>query len=366
MGVKWGGKQATMRDAVNLDQHSLGNGEAFMWHDPAEDKWSLTEVANWTKHDCRVREGGTQTATFEPNAEGITPPPFYDLEACPDSIDEEKTTAGVPVGTTFKKDFGEHGFFVGTVKAFKEDTGWYSVQYPDGDGEDLRWDQLKPHLKKGQKTTTTTKQTTKQGYVGATKGMRQYLWERGLYFEYKENDLCKSERCLKKGLGCPMMDKVEKTDKHHRPHEFSMQHVLGQCRDFANETSALEEKFRLRGMILIMSPKGHPELAGKGIEFSWGVSKKYFRKINNCVGKDLHANIMKSFEVLDLAQSMRNSRRTRRYRDACDTKRSDYQSHDSYLSVEKYVTAHKCHRNTLDQETKHIKDVLAEHGVFVE
>jgi hypothetical protein len=65
-----------MRDAVNLDQHSLGNGGAFMWHDPAEDKWSLTEVANWTKHDCRVREGGTQTATFEPNAEGITPPHF--------------------------------------------------------------------------------------------------------------------------------------------------------------------------------------------------------------------------------------------------------------------------------------------------
>ena len=115
-----------------------------------------------------------------------------------------------------------------------------------------------------------------------------------------------------------------------------------------------------------MSPKGHPELAGKGIEFSWGVSKKYFRKINNCVGKDLHANIMKSFEVLDLTQSMRNSRRTRRYRDAHDTKRSDYQSHDSYLSVEKCVTAHKCHRGMLDQETKCIKDVLAEHVVFVE
>jgi hypothetical protein len=42
-----------------------------------------------------------------------------------------------------------------------------------------------------------------------------------------------------------------------------MQHVLGQCRDFANETSALEEKFRLRGVMLVMPPKGHPELAGK-------------------------------------------------------------------------------------------------------
>jgi hypothetical protein len=104
-----------------------------------------------------------------------------------------------------------------------------------------------------------------------------------------------------------------------------------------------------------MSPKGHPELAGKGIEFSWGVSKKCFRKINNCVGKDMHKNILKSFTVLDLAQSRRNSCRTRRYRDAYDTSRAACVSHDCHLSVEKHVSAHKCHRNTLDQETKHVK-----------
>ena len=44
-------------------------------------------------------------------------------------------------------------------------------------------------------------------------------------------------------------------------------------------------------MILLMSPKGQPELAGKGIEFSWGVSKEYFRKISNVYGRDLHSNI---------------------------------------------------------------------------
>jgi hypothetical protein len=55
------------------------------------------------------------------------------------------------------------------------------------------------------------------------------------------------------------------------------------------ELSAFEQKFIDRGLVLIMSPKGHPGPAGngKGIEFSWGVSKKYFRKINDCKGKDL-------------------------------------------------------------------------------
>ena len=50
-------------------------------------------------------------------------------------------------------------------------------------------------------------------------------------------------------------------DTHFRQHVFSMQHIFGQCRDFANETSALQEKFRVLGHGLTMSPKGHPRLA---------------------------------------------------------------------------------------------------------
>ena len=270
------------------------------------------------------------------------------------------------MGTTFKKDFGPEGVHVGTIKKYTKGSGWYHVEYPDGDSEDLRWAEFAHFLEKDVAIGPSTSSITKPGHEGAEKGLRQYLWERGLYFHHAENNSCKLKSCLDKGKGCPMMEKVEKGDKHFRPHQFSMQYVLGQCRDFANETSALEEKFRDLGMILLMSPKGHPELAGKGIEFSWGVSKKYFRKINNCVGKDLHSNMLKSFTVIDLAQSMRNSRRTRRYRDACDTRRKTYQAHDCHLSVEKYVASHKCHRNILDQETAYIKSVLAKHDMHVD
>ena len=160
------------------------------------------------------------------------------------------------------------------------------------------------------------------------------------------------------------MEKMAKGDKHCRPHEFSMQHVLGQCRDFANETSALEEKFRVRGDILLMSPKGHPELAGKGIEFSWGVSKKYFRKIAKKTSTAVRSNVILSFSVLDLYQSRRNSRRTRRYREAYDNS-DDKKGPACYADFEKFVKTHKCHRNILDQDTAEIAKVLADHGIVI-
>ena len=80
---------------------------------------------------------------------------------------------------------------------------------------------------------------TKPGYAGEMKGIKQYLCERGLYFSFKHIDLCKNNKCICEGKGCTMTLKVYKKDTHFWQHVFSMQHILGQCRDFANETSAL-------------------------------------------------------------------------------------------------------------------------------
>ena len=204
---------------------------------------------------------------------------------------------------------------------------------------------------------------TKPGYVGQMKGIKQYLWERGLYFSFKQNDLCKNDKCIREGKGCTMTLKVYKKDTHFRQHVFSMQHILGQCRDFANETSALQEKFRVLGHGLIMSPKGHPELAGKGIEFSWGISKKYFRSMPKKTSTGIHQNILKSFSVMDLRQSLKNSRRTRRYRNAYDNTDGS-RDHKCHEDVEKFVRNHKCHRNILDQDTAEINKVLIEHGIL--
>ena len=53
--------------------------------------------------------------------------------------------------------------------------------------------------------------------------------------------------------------------------------VSSECEDFVKEKGALQEIVESRGHILILFPKCHPELAGCGIEYSWGKSKQYFR-----------------------------------------------------------------------------------------
>ena len=158
-----------------------------------------------------------------------------------------------------------------------------------------------------------------------------------------------------------MVLNLPKNDPYERTDEWSHVFVLSNLHDFVNEQSALEKKYIDRGDIPLFCAKGHPELAGKGVEFCWGVSKRNFRKINDSVGKNLHANILKSFQVLDLATTRRCSRRTRRYR-------AGYASGEgtaSYEDVEKFVALHKCHRNIFDQEKKWIKQELNKHGIDV-
>ena len=63
----------------------------------------------------------------------------------------------------------------------------------------------------------------------------------------------------------------------------SMNYVLGNCEDFVNEKSALQALVEALGHILVMSPKGHCELAGQGIEYDWGKPKQNFRRKNKYI-----------------------------------------------------------------------------------
>ena len=59
------------------------------------------------------------------------------------------------------------------------------------------------------------------------------------------------------------------------------------CEDFKTEITAMHELMELLGIGMEQTPKGHPELAGRGIEYYWGKSKYEFRKHNNFVsGKE--------------------------------------------------------------------------------
>lgn len=81
-------------------------------------------------------------------------------------------------------------------------------------------------------------------YVGKAKGKKQILFERGMW---------------KAG----MVERIDEDDVRGRDQSMSIDHVLGSCIDFRNETGALQTLVEARGHILVMSPKGHCELAGE-------------------------------------------------------------------------------------------------------
>jgi hypothetical protein len=189
------------------------------------------------------------------------------------------------------------------------------------------------------------------GCVGLCKGSDQCLWKRGLCFEKRETT---------NGNVAPMVLDLPKDDPRERTEEWSQVHALRNLCDFANEQPALEKKYIDRGDIPLFCAKGHPELAGKGVEFCWGASKQNFRKINDSVGKNLHASVLKSFEVLDLVTTTcRCSRRTRR----CRAGHASGVGAKSYEEVEKFVAHHECHGSAFDQEKKWTKQELNKHGV---
>lgn len=100
-----------------------------------------------------------------------------------------------------------------------------------------------------------------QDYVGKPKGLRQVLWERGL-LNTQDPPVLKEQR-----------------------------KILGNCLDFLHEETALSQHVHAKGHLLIMTPKAHPELAGVGIEYSWGKSKMHFRKVNDCNSKTFHSQV---------------------------------------------------------------------------
>jgi hypothetical protein len=52
-----------------------------------------------------------------------------------------------------------------------------------------------------------------------------------------------------------------------------LKQILANCSNFEEEETMLQLMGRSRGVIVDQTPKCHPELAGEGIEYSWGCAK---------------------------------------------------------------------------------------------
>ena len=137
-----------------------------------------------------------------------------------------------------------------------------------------------------------------EGYVGKAKGLKQVLWERGWW-----TDRC--ECCDR-----PLIGTAKRAEDACR----AMDNMLGRCQDFAAETSEFDKLLRGRGHIPLFSPKYHPEIAGCGIEYSWGKSKYEFRRRPDAKS-DFHRVVKECLgpEVLSLQRVRKFARRSRQY-----------------------------------------------------
>ena len=108
-----------------------------------------------------------------------------------------------------------------------------------------------------------------------------------------------------------------------------------------------------RGHILLLSPMFHPEVAGVGIEYSWGMSKlKFRREINDEVPKKFHANMVKSMCRESILTVQRVRRFARRTRDFCRSYLTleGGEPIESKDQIEKMRRVSKAHRSIIDME----------------
>ena len=72
---------------------------------------------------------------------------------------------------------------------------------------------------------------------------------------------------------------------------------LKKCSNFKNETTELVYIIDLLGAILILTPKFHPKITGRGMEYYWGYARLHYRcGVNDTIANNLKAN---SIQTLD-------------------------------------------------------------------
>lgn len=113
-----------------------------------------------------------------------------------------------------------------------------------------------------------------KGWMGKPKGLLQVLWERGFIDTTKNNGNWKTYYSLN----------GTKNARNNLIKGTSLKQLMAECLDFIEEESLLQKKAREMsdGDISISvdrTPKCHPELAGEGIEYSWGAAKNHYRRL---------------------------------------------------------------------------------------
>lgn len=300
MNVKFGGAATAKHDTVIIDG-CLGDFSAVI------------TMPDGTKYDRKLQIGQTQSMVFSEH----DPPPFY----APNIPKYDEDT-----GTT-------------KLKAPKKKRTLRTVQRQLGMDNDDAGGEAAEEVA-----------VVKPGYVGKPKGLLDVLFERGQLDPLQLRG-GKSGTTIQYTKEAKVVDGI--------PDEsLSLVSMLQRNTDYQNEPTAMQELTESLGHKQEKTPKKHPEIAGRGIEYCWGKSKMTFRHNNNYSSNARNLEERVS-AALDTA-SVLTIERTRKFqRKANDYKRAyralTSESEVEYADIEKMKKTHKTHRSSFDQDYKFIK-----------
>ena len=196
------------------------------------------------------------------------------------------------------------------------------------------------------------------GWMGKLKGLLQVLWERGWI---NEGELSKYSLDGKQN----QRDDNGNILREHR--KYVLRTLMSECADFKEEKSAMEHllsqlslKSRPTSIRLMTSPKYHCEVAGEGIEYAFGMMKRFYRNLplsEKNTREKFNGCVRRSILHLTMQHIIRFSGKCRRYM-------LTYQSHPqyannslTYASVERFTKQIKTKRNIADQDKAYISQV---------
>jgi len=147
--------------------------------------------------------------------------------------------------------------------------------------------------------------------------------------------------------------------------KFSLRTLMSRCSDFEQEQSAMENLFSKLSnkgtpdLNMLTSPKYHCELAGEGVEYCWGMAKRFYRNIplsDKKTKQQFESCVRKSILYVKIRNVTRFSAKCRRYMMKYRRHNENTQNDElSYENIEKFVKKIKTHRNVADLDRTYIE-----------
>jgi hypothetical protein len=206
------------------------------------------------------------------------------------------------------------------------------------------------------------------GYVGTPKGAAHIAFERGFF---------DSSMKLRNGkkvsmIGAKLVEdtaaaaapaqvitdhRKKRKEKVKRDATTSVLSMLKKCEDFASERPQIVHVVELKlGAFIRLTPKCHPEIAGRGIEYAWGYSKlRYRRDINDGVASHIKENVKKALsrELITVNRIRKFARKARDYKLTYAYLSAMAKSDDASAAkerIEHITKLFKQHRSALDAD----------------